>query len=162
MKTFAICVTAAAALAASPAFALDPNDPIAEVVDPLFEAVLAEDMPAVREAIADGAMVHAMFNPNGETGEGSIRSFPATAYFQIITANYENIEFVDRTYTVSSDKRTVWMEANGNLQVAETGAPYRNRYVFKISINEDGKITNFAEWVNTATLISQGRTAQSQ
>ncbi len=162
MRYSALAAFAALALYPSSAFANDQNDPIAEVVDPLFEAVLAEDMPAVREAIADGAMVHAMFNPNGETGEGSIRSFPAAAYFQIITANYENIEFVDRTYTVSEDKRTVWMEANGNLQVAETGTPYRNRYVFKISLNEDGKITNFAEWVNTATLIAQGRTAQSQ
>ncbi|WP_298471342.1 nuclear transport factor 2 family protein [uncultured Erythrobacter sp.] len=161
MKYLKVAV-AAAALASSPLLAHDPKDPIETAVDPLFDAVLAEDMSAVSEVIADGAMVHAMFNPNGETGEGSIRSFPATAYFGIVTANYENIEFVDRTYTVSEDKKTVWMEANGNLRVAETGTPYRNRYVFKITINDDGKVANIAEWVNTATLIAQGRTAQSQ
>ncbi|WP_422343458.1 nuclear transport factor 2 family protein [Parasphingorhabdus sp.] len=145
---------------AAPVAAHDSRDPVKTVVKPLFDAVLAEDLAKVREILAPEATLFAMFNPNGTTDEASIRQFPALAYFDIVTKNYENIEFRDRTYSVTDDGRTVWMEASGNLLVAATGEPYRNRYVFKITIDEDGKVTNISEWVNTATLASQGLTAR--
>lgn len=132
------------------------NDPVTDVVAPLFEAVAKEDLAAANAFLMEGAPIHAMFNPNGETGEGSIRTFPATAYFQLVAGNYENIVFTDRTYSVADDGKTVWMEANGDLRLEATGAPYRNRYVFKLTLNDAGKITEIREWVNTVTLTQQG------
>ena len=131
-------------------------DPIENVVAPLFEAVAAEDLAAAQSYIVQGAPIHAMFNPSGETDASSVRTFPAVAYFGLVTQNYENIVFSDRTYSVADDGKTVWMEANGNLRLEATGTPYLNRYVFKFTLNQEHKITEIREWVNTVTLTQQG------
>jgi len=144
--------TPAAAQPSAPA----PADPVNTVVIPMFEAVAREDLGAATRFLAEGAMLRAMFNPNGETGEGSVRTFPATAYFTLVARNYENIVFNNRTYSVADDGKTVWMEANGDLRLEANGSPYRNRYVFKITLNAQGKVTEIREWVNTVTLTQQG------
>lgn len=133
-----------------------PLDPIARVVDPLFEAVAKEDLATASALMVEDAPIHAMFNPNGQTDAASIRTFPATAYFALVSRNYKNIVFNERSYSVADDGKTVWMEANGDLKLEKTGTPYRNRYVFKISLNEDGKVTEIRERVNTVTLTQQG------
>lgn len=135
-------------------------DPVANVVVPLFDAVANEDLAAAGAFLVDGAPIYAMFNPNGQTDAASIRTFPATAYFQLVARNYENIVFTDRTYSIAEEGRTVWMEANGDLRLEASGAPYRNRYVFKISLNEVGKVLEIREWVNTVTLTQQGIAAR--
>ncbi|MEM1247352.1 MAG: hypothetical protein AAGK22_13315 [Acidobacteriota bacterium] len=132
------------------------QDPVQDVVEPLFEAVAAEDLESASAYLVEGAMIHAMFNPDGTTGEGSVRSFPAVAYFQVVTTNYENIVFEQRTYSVADAGKTVWMEANGDLKLQTDGSPYRNRYVFKITLDDESKITEIREWVNTVTLTQQG------
>ncbi|WP_298302001.1 hypothetical protein [uncultured Erythrobacter sp.] len=150
----------AAVLAASTPFAAFAEtgdaDPVQSVVIPLFEAVATEDLASAQAHMVEGAPIHAMFNPSGKTDDASIRTFPAVAYFSLVTQNYENIVFSDRTYSVGDDGKTVWMEANGDLRLEATGAPYRNRYVFKITLDEDHKITEIHEWVNTVTLTQQG------
>ncbi|MGB3470994.1 MAG: nuclear transport factor 2 family protein [Erythrobacter sp.] len=135
-------------------------DPVEDVVVPLFDAVLAENMEQASALVAKDAQLFAMFNPSGETGQDSIRQFPIMDYFALVTRNYENIAFIDRTYSVANDGRTVWMEASGDLRLEPTGAPYRNRYVFKFTINEEGKVSELKEWVNTVTLTQQGVTAR--
>ncbi len=151
--------TAALIAAAIPSAAFAETgapDPVQGVIVPLFDAVAAEDLSAAQSHIVDGAPIHAMFNPNGQTDGASIRTFPATAYFALVTQNYENIVFSDRTFSVGDDGKTVWMEANGNLRLEATGTPYHNRYVFKFTLGEDHKITEIREWVNTVTLTQQG------
>jgi ketosteroid isomerase-like protein len=160
MRNLALIVAATFLATSAPATAHDSVDPVGTVIMPFFDAVLAEDLTRVREILAPDATVIAMFNPDGTTDDASIRRFPALAYFGIVTRNYQNIEFVDRTYSVADQGHTVWMEARGNLQVAATGQPYRNRYVFKIVIDHNGKVASLSEWVNTATLASQGLTAR--
>lgn len=157
MKT--LFVSTAMLAAALPSVALaqtGETDPVKTVIVPMFEAVAAEDLAAAQSHIVEGAPIHAMFNPTGETDASSIRTFPAVAYFGLVTQSYENIVFSDRTYTVGDDGKTVWMEANGNLRLEATGTPYLNRYVFKFTLNEDQKITEIREWVNTVTLTQQG------
>ncbi len=134
-------------------------DPVNNVVIPLFDAVAQENLASARSLLVDGAPIYAMFNPTGQTDTASIRTFPAVAYFGTVTQNYENIVFSDRTYSVADDGKTVWMEANGNLRLEKTGSPYLNRYVFKITLNDEQKITEIREWVNTVTLSQQGITA---
>lgn len=151
--TFTIVAMTAASLMPARAQTFDP---VAGVVDPLFEAVAKEDLAAANTLLVEGAPIQAMFNPNGQTDAASIRTFPATAYFALVSRNYENIVFNERSYSVADDGQTVWMEANGDLKLEKTGTPYRNRYVFKISLNEDGKVTQIREWVNTVTLTQQG------
>ncbi|MEM9286572.1 MAG: nuclear transport factor 2 family protein [Pseudomonadota bacterium] len=157
LKTSALAIlVAATAPIAAQAETLSPVD---TVVVPLFDAVAKEDLAAASAYLVDGAPIHAMFNPNGSTDAASVRTFPAVAYFTLVTRNYENIVFRERTYSVSDDGKTVWMEANGDLRLEKTGTPYRNRYVFKFSLNKDGKVTEIREWVNTVTLTRQGITA---
>jgi ketosteroid isomerase-like protein len=160
MRDLAPMIAAMSLAIAVPATAHDRASPVETVIMPLFDAVLAEDLTRVREILAPGATVIAMFNPDGTTGDASIRRFPALTYFDIVTRNYDNIEFLNRTYSVADQGHTVWMEASGNLRVAATGHPYRNRYVFKIMIDHNGKVASISEWVNTATLASQGLTAR--
>ena len=154
MTLFATALTGAPQAYAKPM----RTGPVASVVEPFFEAVAREDLVAVQKFITPDSIVQAMFNPNGQNGAAHIRSFPATAYFAIVTRNYENIVFSDRIFSVSRDGRTVWMEAQGNLIVAATGKPYRNGYVFKLTL-ENGKIKAIQEWVNTVTLTQQGLSA---
>ena len=162
MLRFKLTLAALAMAVPSLAIAGDSasRDPVADIVAPLFEAVANEDLSAASTFLVRGAPIHAMFNPSGSTDDASIRTFPAVGYFQLVTKNYENIVFNNRTYSVADEGRTVWMEANGDLRLEATGAAYRNRYVFKVSLNEAGKVTEIREWVNTVTLTQQGITAR--
>ncbi len=134
-------------------------DPVKDVVVPFFEAVAREDLGAAQAFLTPETKVQAMFNPNGQNGTVAIRTFPASAYFGIVSRSYDNIVFSDRTFSVSNDSNTVWMEAQGNLVVAATGQPYRNGYVFKVMLTNN-KIVSIQEWVNTVTLTQQGIAAR--
>jgi ketosteroid isomerase-like protein len=135
------------------------SDPANQIIVPFFEAVAREDLPAAQAFLAPNAQVMAMFNPNGQNGVAAQRNFPAATYFGIVTRNYDNLVFAQRTFTTSSDGRIVWMEAQGELIVTASGLPYRNGYVFKFTL-ENGKIRTIQEWVNTVTLTQQGIAAQ--
>jgi len=137
-------------------------DPIKNVIEPIFEAVKNENMDSVRSLLTEDATLHAMFNPNAKTGLGSVRSFSVEAYFELITANYDNIKFVDREYSVADNGQTVWMLAKGDLTLQSNGQPYKNRYVFQFSLNDKGKIVSIREWVNTVTLLKQGIAARGE
>ncbi|MEM6474741.1 MAG: hypothetical protein AAF687_01095 [Pseudomonadota bacterium] len=158
-KLFVTTAMLAAVLPGTAHAGTSESDPVESVIAPLFEAVAAEDLAVAQSYIIEGAPIRAMFNPTGETDAASVRTFPAVAYFGLVTQNYENIVFSDRTYSVADDGKTVWMEANGNLRLEATGTPYLNRYVFKFTLNDDHKITEIREWVNTVTLTQQGITA---
>lgn len=159
-KAIALAVAAAslAACATTPAAPPRP-DPIVGIVAPFFDAVAREDLASVQTFITPDATVQAMFNPNGLNGAEHIRTFPTTAYFGIVSRNYDNIAFSDRVFSVADNGSTVWMEAQGQLVVAATGAPYRNGYVFKLTL-ENGRIRTIQEWVNTMTLTQQGIAAR--
>jgi ketosteroid isomerase-like protein len=159
-RALALAVAAASLAACATAPPAPPRaDPVARVVAPFFDAVAREDLAAVQTFITPDATVQAMFNPNGLNGADHIRTFPATAYFGIVSRNYDNIAFADRVFSVADDGRTVWMEAQGQLVVVPSGAPYRNGYVFKLTL-ENGRIRTIQEWVNTVTLTQQGVTAR--
>jgi ketosteroid isomerase-like protein len=150
------CATATAGTLAGQTQAADP---VNNVVLPFFDAVAREDLEAAQIFMTPDTRVEAMFNANGQNGTANIRSFPAAVYFQIVARNYENIVFSNRVFSVADDGQTVWMEAQGELIVAATGQPYKNGYVFKLTI-ADGRITRLQEWVNTVTLTQQGIVAR--
>jgi ketosteroid isomerase-like protein len=134
-------------------------DPVAGVVAPFFDAVAREDLAAAQAFMTPETKARAMFNPNGQNGVATIRTFPAAAYFTLVSRNYDNIVFSDRIFSVADDGRTVWMEAQGNLVVTATGQPYKNGYVFNLTL-ANNRIEKIEEWVNTVTLTQQGITAR--
>jgi ketosteroid isomerase-like protein len=158
--SLALALTLACTLAACASNTASRPDPITLVVDPFFASVATEDLAAAQTFLAPDAMVQAMFNPNGQNGAAHVRLFPATAYLGIISRNYNNIVFTNRRYSVADGGLTVWMEAQGELVVAATQQPYRNGYVFKLTINDGGRIALLQEWVNTVTLTQQGIAAR--
>jgi ketosteroid isomerase-like protein len=151
----------ASSQAAAPAARVAASaDPVATTVMPFFDALAREDMAAAMALAArPDVTINAVFNPNGQTDDASIRTFPLSSYLGIVFRNYENVVFLDRRYSVADTGRTVWVEAEGDLRVAATGTPYRNRYVFKVEL-ENGRISGLSEWVNTVTLTQQGIAAR--
>lgn len=125
------------------------------VVDAFFAAMQAEDQTAAHELLADGAMIHAPYNPNGDASDKGVRSFPAKLYVSGAMQTYDNLVWVNRQYSIADNGKTVWVEALGRLTVAQTGGDYHNRYVFKIEF--DGtKIASITEYTNVATLTNSG------
>ncbi|MEM9724580.1 MAG: nuclear transport factor 2 family protein [Pseudomonadota bacterium] len=145
--------------APSPAQAGDGAEAARERVDAFFEALAAEDRETALAQLTPEAMLHAPYNPNGDATDEGVRSFPAALYVAGAMATYDNLVFEDRSYSMADDSRTVWLEAEGRLRVAETGSPYENRYVFKFEL-DGGKIAAITEYTNVVTLARDGVTAR--
>lgn len=60
------------------------------------------------------------------------------------------MKLVDRTTYVANDGKTAFVETKGDLIQRDTGASYRNVYVFKLSM-QDGRITHVREYANPVT-----------
>lgn len=147
-------------------FAMPPQQATADtgsqplqIAEKFFDALEREDSGSALSLLAQGALLHAPYNPNGDATDAGIRTFPAEIYVQGAMATYDNLVFIDRQYSVADDERTIWIEAKGKLRVATTGNPYENRYVFKITLQE-GLIESITEYTNVATLARDGVVAQ--
>lgn len=151
-----VALAAAAAVMFAPSRAVAATDPVKGAVEPFLEAVERGDAETAFGFLAPGAEVHAMFNPNGDASDAGIRRFPARGYFGVVMRNYDVIRLTDRRFSVVDHGRSVWMEAEGDLRVAATGKPYRNRYVFRFDLDAAGRIGHVSEWVNTVTLAREG------
>lgn len=125
----------------------------------LFDAMAREDLPAAAALFAPGAEFVLPYNPNGDASAAGIRRFPAMGYVTVATRSYDNIRFLEQRATPAADGTTLFVEAEGDLVVAATGQPYRNRYVFKFEA-ANGRIARVTEYANTVTLAAQGITAR--
>lgn len=131
-----------------------------QLADKLFAALEAEDTAAAAPLFTPEAQFVLPYNPNGDASDAGVRRFPAMGYVMVAARSYDSLRFANRVATPSVDGRTLFVEAAGSLVVAATGAPYRNRYVFKFET--DGKrITRVTEYANTVTLAQQGVTARA-
>ncbi len=143
---------------AAPAHAESEGKAIVEA----FFATLEEENPEAAFALlSPDAVLVAPYNPNGDASDAGIRRFPARLYVEGAIATYDNLVFTERAWSFADGGRTIWVEAEGRLRVAQTGAPYENRYVFRIDFAEDGRIETITEYTNVATLARDGVTAQA-
>ena len=69
------------------------------------------------------------------------------AYTEGLIATLSPRIWRDSVWSVSSDGRTVFMRAEGDMAVAATGAPYRNSYVTRFDVR-DGAIVAMVEYAN--------------
>lgn len=69
-------------------------------------------------------------------------------YVGTIFSNFSQVEIVDREVSVTDDGRIVFVEAKGDLIVADGGAPYRNVYVFRFTFDAEGLIAEIREYAN--------------
>jgi ketosteroid isomerase-like protein len=123
-----------------------------------FAALMSRDGAAVGAFWHDDGIVSAAFNPSGEMGDDAIRSAPHALHLASFLKNYDEIAFHDIVPSVADGGDTIWVETRGDLRVAATSTPYRNRYVFKFTL-EGGRIKRLVEYANTATQNLHGNKA---
>lgn len=132
----------------------------AALAEQLFDAMKREDLAVAAALFAPGAQFVLPYNPSGDASEAGTRRFPAMGYVTVATRSYDSIDFLNQTATLASDGTTLFVEAEGDLTVAASGAPYRNRYVFKFE-TANGKITRVTEYANAVTVRDQGIAARA-
>lgn len=122
----------------------------------VIAALEARDRAAVLALFADAAVVEYPFDRTGRTAPGSWRRFEGKAsvaknYVDNALTNIRRIDFTDEVVTESRDGRTAFVEARGDMDLAEgigNGRPYRNLYVIKVETDRSGRIVHFAEYMN--------------
>ncbi len=73
---------------------------------------------------------------------------PVQGYFNQIFSLFSEIQFTDIRITPTEDGTIVFVQAQGRFTVEETGTPYNNVYVFRINLNESGRIVSSEEYLN--------------
>jgi ketosteroid isomerase-like protein len=119
-------------------------------VENYFNALRDRDMDAVAGLLHDEAREIIPLAPNGAPdawfdfrGKDEVLNYVGTIF-----NNFSQVEIVDREVSVTEDGRTVFVEAKGDLIVADGGASYRNVYVFRFSFDGEGLITEIREYAN--------------
>ncbi|HEX7306980.1 nuclear transport factor 2 family protein [Lentzea sp.] len=95
--------------------------------------------------------VHGALEPvDTVTGKEALLAWVRTA-----AANFDRIRWRDQEFFAAGE--TVFVECGGDMTVAGTGEPYRNRYVFRFDVR-DGLIRRVREYSNpvaVARLLEQ-------
>ncbi|MFH8491055.1 nuclear transport factor 2 family protein [Streptomyces longisporoflavus] len=68
-------------------------------------------------------------------------------FFRGMLPQVSRRDVIDRRVTVSADGDVVFVEAVGDAVLADSGAPYRNVYVFKFEC-ADGRVRRLTEYAN--------------
>ncbi len=140
----------ALAATAAPAAA----EPAERTVSRFLDAVAAHDRPAVAALLADDVVAEYPFDVSGQTAPGSWRRFAGR---EAVLINYVDRAFAritrfawrDREVTVSGDGRRVFLEAWGDMTLAD-GTAYANRYVLRFDVR-DSRIAHLKEYLNPVT-----------
>jgi ketosteroid isomerase-like protein len=119
-------------------------------VEKYFDALRDHDIDAVAELLHDEVREIIPLAADGTPGlwfdfqgkEAVIN------YVGTIFKNFSQVEIVDREVSATADGRIVFVEAKGDLIVANSGASYRNVYIFRFSFDETGLITEIREYAN--------------
>lgn len=121
-------------------------------VNAFFVALETHDLEKVRPVLADQVTEVIPLGTSGSLEPFAVyegRDAVLGYLGQIITM-LSRSRLVDRVDTVSEDGDTIFVEARGDLINAQSGAAYRNIYVFKFQLG-DGLITHIAEYANPVT-----------
>lgn len=108
-----------------------------------------EESPEVFALFDESSSVAVMMNPNATQDPIVYDGLSAVeTYFNQIFATFSPIRFTDVRLTAADNGRTVFVQANGQFTVEETGTPYNNVYVFRINLNGADQIISSQEYLN--------------
>ena len=127
----------------------------ADAARALIAALEAKDRPAAEALFADSAVVEYPFDRSGRTTAGSWRKFEGRDavlknYVDGAFSRIKRIDFTQEVVTESRDRRTAFVEARGDMELAD-GTPYRNLYVLKFETDRAGRIVHYKEYLNPVT-----------
>jgi ketosteroid isomerase-like protein len=116
-----------------------------------FKAVAARDATALAQSITEDAVYEIPFSESGSTEPGGFRRYVGATevvdFWMATTANGpKSLGAEDVELSITADGSRVFIEQRGNM-VLPDGRPYRNKYVFRFSI-QDGRISHVREYFN--------------
>jgi len=122
----------------------------------LIAAYERKDYPGLMAIYSRDAVIEIPFNPLGGTADSDIRRIrgekelerflvPGLAKMRTVRYDIEDI-------STAADGSRVFLEARGDF-VTDEGKPYRNRYIFRLDI-QDGRVVLQKEYFNVATAIA--------
>ena len=148
----ALSLVALPLLAGKPAVAaqIAAPTPVAAFLD----AMTTRDRGRVEALLTQNVRVEYPFDRSGCTEDGCWRHFDGRdavlkGYVDSAFERIRQIAWVDRDVTVANDGKRVFVEARGNMQLAD-GTPYRNRYVLRFDLADD-RIAGLKEYMNPVT-----------
>lgn len=123
-----------------------------KVATGFLAALEAESFAKVSALLASGAMVRVPFGFDGATDPDKLFRAPMGIYLAAAFLRFSQIKFEDVQITPSADGTRVFIEARGNLIIAGNGRSYRNLYVWRLNLDQDGKIASADEYANPVTI----------
>lgn len=119
-----------------------------------FDAMRAKDRAAVEKLLAPEAVFQYAYDRSGSTEPGASRRFVGRDavmrdFVDRAFTHMAKIDWFEPTYTVSADRRTVFVEVRGDM-VLGASTVYRNQYVLRFDLHQ-GLITGMTEYMNTVT-----------
>jgi ketosteroid isomerase-like protein len=122
------------------------------IVAMLFDAIESGDVDLIRPHLAPDAVEVIPYAPNGQpkpfgvfTGREAVME-----YLGNIVRMFSKRAVNDRVFYATGDGGTVFVECKGDLILADTGTPYHNVYIFKVTFRDD-QIVHIAEYANPVT-----------
>ncbi|MBD0417051.1 nuclear transport factor 2 family protein [Oryzicola mucosus] len=125
---------------------------IEDLTETYLNALEGQNLETISSLLADVPTIDIPFSNTGDLApwfnfEGREQ---ALGYIATIFKNFSQVKLVDRTIYAANDGKTAFVETKGDLIQRDTGASYRNVYVFKLSM-QDGRITHVREYANPVT-----------
>ena len=117
----------------------------------IVRAAENENIQNVMEHFREDAVFAQPFSPRGS--DFSYDGFEEIqSGFQGIFDSIEPVSFSNKEFTVSQDGKTIFMEAQGDMKLAENGRDYNNFYVFRVDFDDEGKVERLTEYYNSLYL----------
>jgi ketosteroid isomerase-like protein len=104
-------------------------------------------------AYTDDAVISSLFHESGRHEDGDFRRYSGREEIERYfagTDQFQQLKFTDLVFRPTADGVSVYVEGKGDCIMAD-GTPYRNGYVFRFDVNEEGKTFRMDEWVNPVT-----------
>ena len=123
-----------------------------DLVEIFFEALEKHDISLIERHLADDVVEIIPFSNTGKPDPFYAFNGKAEVlgYLNTIVTNFSRVVLVDRRYSVSDNGSSVFLQAEGDLVQAGTGAKYQNVYIFKFEIR-DGQLVHIDEYANPIT-----------
>ena len=122
-----------------------------DVVRAYFAAIDAKDVEGTRALLSDDAVVELPFSESGRVDPGSFRVYRGIEEVMAFWATAFSLEgdsagVLDAEVTITADGRVVFIEGFGDV-IMTNGRRYRNRYVMRVTV-EDDKVVTTREYYN--------------
>jgi ketosteroid isomerase-like protein len=122
-----------------------------DVVRAYFATIDAKDAEGMRSLLSDDIVVELPFNESGRVEQGWFRVYRGVDEVMAFWATAWSLEgespgLLDAEVTITGDGRVVFVEAYGDVIMAG-GRRYRNRYVLRMTV-EDDRVATYREYYN--------------